>query len=214
MCFGHFAYVGVKLCAGHVIPSAGLQENKSQLSAKNINIHYWLHGYKEEFSPGVTFQHSPHWSHHGCWVLLEPNRWKLRCVHWTTWTYQASPGRSDQSTRHWWLQIETITHRKIGLWSPALHFVFLSICIHTQVEVAFHPALLLHGMDGNKLSAQIPAGPPSGVPSLFVSKRFVAEVSKLIPVKPGASQLWWQDNEKRDSAERMKEAGNSQTDYE
>lgn len=91
---------------------------------------------------------------------------------------------------------------------------FLSICIHTQVEVALHPALLLHGMDGNKLRPQIPARTPSGVPSLFVSKRFVAEVSKLIPVRPGASQLWWQDDGKRDSAERMKEAGNNQTDYE
>uniref|UniRef100_A0A3B3XQK0 Uncharacterized protein n=1 Tax=Poecilia mexicana TaxID=48701 RepID=A0A3B3XQK0_9TELE len=50
---------------------------------------------------------------------------------------------------------------------------FLSICIHTHVEVALHPALLLHGMNGNKLSAQTPAHTP---------------ISELIPVRPGASQ--------------------------
>uniref|UniRef100_A0A3B3UAX5 Uncharacterized protein n=1 Tax=Poecilia latipinna TaxID=48699 RepID=A0A3B3UAX5_9TELE len=49
---------------------------------------------------------------------------------------------------------------------------FLSICIHTHVEVALHPALLLHGMNGNKLSAQTPAHTP---------------ISELIPVRPGAS---------------------------
>lgn len=64
-----------------------------------------------------------------------------------------------------------------------------SSSIRTHVQVALHPALFLHGLNGNKLSAQIPARGPSAVPSLFVSKRSVAEISKLIPLRPGASQL-------------------------
>lgn len=52
----------------------------------------------------VTFPHSPRWTHHGCWVPLEPSRWRLLCVRQTTWTYQVQSDRSDRSTRRWWLQ--------------------------------------------------------------------------------------------------------------
>lgn len=73
--------------------------------------------------------------------------------------------------------------------------------IHTHVQVAFQPALLCHGEDGDKFSTQSPAAALSIMPRLFVSKRFVAEVPKLKPVRSGASQLcgreWkekWQNN--------------------
>lgn len=69
----------------------------------------------------------------------------------------------------------------------AFHVLF--IWIHTQVQVAFQPELLRHRADGYKLGTQIPAGGLGIVPCLFVLERFVAEVCKLVPVRPWTPQL-------------------------
>lgn len=66
-----------------------------------ICFHQW--GFSG-FSPGATSRHSPHWTHHGCWVPLEPSRWMLLCVDQTMRTSQHKTGHLDQSRRHWWLR--------------------------------------------------------------------------------------------------------------
>lgn len=71
--------------------------------------------------------------------------------------------------------------------------------IRTQVQVAFQPALLCHWEDGYEVSTKTPAGVSSIMPSLFVSRRFVAELSKLIPVRPWTSQLCMREEDDSES---------------
>lgn len=69
--------------------------------------------------------------------------------------------------------------------------------MHTHVQVAFQPTLLLHRLDGNELGAHTSARVPSVAPRLFVSKSFVAELSKLVPIRSGAPQLCEKDEVKK-----------------